>query len=242
MRMTNKIALVLGGASGIGFAIAQRLAAEGAAVVLTGRRQGDVDAAVARIGGSAEGIAADASDQDGLERIFGTMRDRHGRIDALVYNAGISEPGGLADSTSEHFDRHFAVNTRGPLLAMQAAEPLMAAGGAALFIGSVAGVKGLPSHAAYAATKAALRSYVRSWTTELAARGVRVNVLSPGPTDTKMFASVDADARAYITSQIPLQRLARPEEVAAAALFLLSEDASYITGVDLQIDGGGVQI
>lgn len=242
MRMTNKVALVMGSASGIGFAIAERLAKEGAAVVLTGRRKGDVDTAVSKIGHGATGVTADASASEGIAQIFTTVRAAHGRIDAFVFNAGMSEPSDLAGSTPEHFDRHFAVNARGPLLAMQAAESLMPAGSAALFIGSIAGVKAVPSHATYAATKAALRSYVRSWAAGLAARGVRVNVLSPGPTDTAMFADVDEQARAFFTAQIPMQRLARPEEIAAAALFLLSDEASYITGVDLHIDGGGAQI
>lgn len=242
MRMKHKIALVMGGASGIGFAIAERLAEEGASVVLTGRRDGDVDAAAGKIGPRAIGITADAAATDGIAQILATVRAAHGRVDALVFNAGVSEPSDLTSSTPEHFDRHFAVNARGPLLTMQAAEPLMPAGSAALFIGSIAGVKAVPSHATYAATKAALRSYVRSWSAALAERAIRVNLLSPGPTDTAMFEGVDETIRASVTAQIPMQRLALPREIAAAALFLVSDEASFITGVDLQVDGGTAQI
>ncbi|MDF2797459.1 MAG: oxidoreductase [Devosia sp.] len=168
MRMKNKVVLVIGGASGIGLAIADRLAAEGAEVFLTGRRSIDVDAAVDKIGNGAIGIVGDAGDSSDIEKMMETLRSKKGRIDALIFNAGVSEPAGLANSTPDHFDRHFSVNTRAPMLAMRAGSSLLGKGSAALLIGSIAGVKGVPTHATYAATKAALRSYVRSWTAEFA--------------------------------------------------------------------------
>jgi NAD(P)-dependent dehydrogenase (short-subunit alcohol dehydrogenase family) len=240
--MTNKVAIVMGGASGIGMAIADRLAKEGAWVFLTGRKAADVEAAAVRIGHSARAIVADASDPADIERVVATVAAARGRIDALVYNAGAMEPAELAATTPDHFDRHFAVNVRGALLTMRAAAAHMATGGAALFLGSVADVRGTPPYGTYAATKAALRSYVRSWTVELAPRGVRVNVLSPGPTDTAIMAAIPDEMRAGIVSQIPLARMARVEEVAAAALFLLSDEASFVTGAELYVDGGMAQV
>ena len=240
--MTDKVAVVLGGASGIGLAIAERLAKEGAMVFLTGRRASLVDAAAIKVGRSARGLVADASDAADIERVLATVEADRRSIDALVYNVGVMEPAELAESTPEHFDRHFAVNVRGALLAMRAAAPRFATGGAALFIGSIADIKGTTPFGTYGATKAALRSYVRSWTTELAPRGVRVNVLSPGPTDTAMMASVSNEMLAGIVGQIPLARMARVEEIAAAALFLLSDEASFVTGTELYVDGGMAQV
>ncbi len=241
-KMTGKVALVMGGASGIGEAIADRLATEGALMFLTGRRQADVEAAAAKIGHGAKGIVADASDPADIERAVATVVAEHGRIDALVFNAAMSEPADLLSSTPELFDRHFTLNVRGPLLAMRAAIPHMPSGSAAVVVGSTASELAVPHYGTYAATKAALRSYVRTWTAELAPRGVRVNVLSPGPTETPMMADVSDDIRAVILSRVPLGRFARPEEIAAAALFLASDDSSYMAGSDLHVDGGMAQV
>jgi NAD(P)-dependent dehydrogenase (short-subunit alcohol dehydrogenase family) len=240
--MTNKVALVMGGASGIGLAIAERLARAGAGVFLTGRRAADVEAAAAKIGHDARGLVADASDPADIERVVATVVAERGQVDALVYNAGIMEPMELAETTPEHFDRHFAVNVRGALLAMRAATPRMKAGSAALLIGSIADVRGVTPFGAYGATKAALRSYVRSWTGELAPRGIRVNIVSPGPIDTALMAGISEEMRAGIVSQIPLARMGRAEEVAAAALFLLSDEASFVAGAELYVDGRMVQV
>ncbi len=240
--MDNKVALVVGGAKGIGLAIAERLANEGAAVFLTGRKPHEVETAAAMVGGGAYGIAADASLPEDLARGVARVVDTHGRIDLLVLNAGISEPASIEDETSEHFDRHFSVNVRGPVLGLRAALPAMNEGAAVVLIGSIAGSIGVPGRGAYSATKAALRSYARTWTAELAPRKIRVNVVSPGPTDTAMMAAASEDRRSALIGQIPLGRMGRPAEVASAAVFLLSDDASYIAGAELCVDGGMTQV
>ncbi|SFV15775.1 NAD(P)-dependent dehydrogenase, short-chain alcohol dehydrogenase family [Methylobacterium sp. 174MFSha1.1] len=240
--MVDKVALVVGGAKGIGLAVAERLAVEGASVVLTGRRADDIEAAAARIGRGARGLVADAALQEDLHRVVETVREAYGRIDALVLNAGISEPATLRDGTPEHFDRHFAVNVRGAVFGLQAALSAMGRGGSVVLMGSIADVMGVSPYGTYAATKAALRSYARTWTAELAPQGIRVNVVAPGPTDTTMMASVPEEGRAALIAPIPLGRMARPEEVAAATLFLLSDEASFVAGAELCVDGGMRQV
>ena len=241
-RMANKVALVVGGAKGIGLATATRLAAEGATVFITGRAQDQVEAAVSVIGHDAQGLVADASTREDLDRAIAAVRERCGALDALVLNAGISEPAALGDVTQDHFDRHFAVNVRGALYGLQAAVDTLRSGAAVVLVGSVASSLGIANYGTYAATKAALRSYARTWAAELAPRGIRINVVAPGPTDTEMMARVPDEVRASIVAPILLGRMAKPEEVASAALFLLSDEASFITGVELFVDGGMGQV
>lgn len=242
MQMTDKVALVVGGAKGIGFAIAERLAAAGATVFISSRQQSEVEAAAAKIGRGARGMVADPAQSGDLERLVATVREAQGRIDALALVAGTGAPAPLTAETPEHFDEILGVNVRAPTFALQAALPLMGKGGSVVLIGSIAGTAGVANFGTYAASKAALRSLARTWTLELAPLGVRVNVVSPGPTETAMMAAVPDDVRAAMISQIPLGRMARAEEVASAALFLLSDEASYIAGVELCVDGGAKQV
>jgi len=241
-RMTGKVALVVGGAKGIGYAIAERLAGEGAIVYLTGRKGDETEQAAQKIGRGAIGLIADASVAQDVAEAVATVRRDHGRIDALVLNAGISEPSSIHDETAEHFDHHFKVNVRSQVLGVQAALPIMVEGSSVVLIGSIAGSAGVAGNGTYSATKAAVRSYARTWTAELAPRGIRVNVVSPGPTDTAMMAATSEELRNALIGMIPLKRMGRPDEVAAAAAFLLSDDASYIAGVELHVDGGMRQV
>jgi NAD(P)-dependent dehydrogenase (short-subunit alcohol dehydrogenase family) len=241
-RLDSKVALVIGGASGIGLAIVHRFAAEGAQVFFTGRRQADLDAAHARIGGSSQPLVADAGNLDDVKSVVDTVGDRAGRIDVLVVNAGFGEPGLVGEITEEHFDRIVGVNLRALLFAVQASLPLMSEGAAIVLIGSIAGNIGTEGYSVYGATKAGVRSLARTWTTELAPRGIRVNVVSPGPTDTAMFEAVPTEVRSELASTIPLGRLGRPDEVASAVLFLASGESSFIAGVELCVDGGLSQV
>ena len=239
-RLAGKITVVIGGRDGIGGAIAERFAAEGATVYATSRRAAKP---VALYGGSAvHARQVNASDLAALERFFTTVGGEEGQIDILVVNAGLSEPASLDAVNEDHFDRTFGLNVRALVFATKAAVAMMRDGGSVVLVGSIADSIGTKSYGAYGASKAAVRSFARTWANELAPRGIRVNVVAPGPTDTAMFAAASDEVRETLTALIPLGRMGRPEDVAAAALFLASEQSSFITGVSLPVDGGMSQI
>ena len=242
--LEGKIAVITGGSSGIGLATAKRFVAEGAYVFITGRRQVELDSAVALIGKNVTAIQGDVSKVEDLDRLYQSVRSDKERLDIVVANAGTSEPVSLADSTPERFDKHFDLNTRGAYFTVQKALPLLTNGGSIILIGSAAWQKGVPGFGPYSATKAALVSFVRTWTEELAPRGIRSNVISPGSTLTPMMTQGGEEAaaamKAYMVPFIPMGRLGTPEEVASAAVFLASDESSFITGIDLPVDGGTV--
>jgi len=237
-KLDSKTVLITGGGSGIGLAIARRFAAEGAQVFITGRRQAQLDSAVALIGEKAVAVQGDVTNDADLARLFETIRARAGKLDILVTSSGVSENATLETTGGEHIDKAFDLNVRGMVLTVNGALPLMGSGAAIVLVGSIAGNIGIAGYGTYAATKAAVRSYARTWTHELAPRGIRVNSISPGPIDTPMFDGVTDEMRAAFTDRIPLKRLGRPEEVAAAVLFLASDEGSYVAGSELVIDGG----
>lgn len=238
LKLEGKIALVTGGNSGIGLAVARRFAQEGAHVFITGRREAQLAEAVSLIGGRVEAISADLTSAGDLARLFETIHARTGRLDIVVYSSGVSEPASLEQTTADHVDRAFNLNVRAMVFTVQHALKEMSEGGAIVLIGSIAGNIANPGYGTYSASKAAVRSYARTWNTELAPRGIRVNVLSPGPTDTPMFDRASDEVRQTLSARIPARRLGHPDEVAAAALFLASDDSAYVGGTELVIDGG----
>jgi NAD(P)-dependent dehydrogenase (short-subunit alcohol dehydrogenase family) len=240
-RLSSKIAVVIGGNGGIGGAISTRFAAEGATVYATSRRGGD-GLSEAPAEGSIRPVRADAGKIADLEQVFAKVRAEEGRIDVLVLNAGLSEFAMLGDISEDLYDRTFGLNVRSLLFAAQGAIALMQSGGTIVLVGSIADVVGTKGYGVYSASKAAVRSFTRTWANELAPRGIRVNVVSPGPTDTAMMAAASDEIRAALTQMIPLGRLGRPDEVAAAALFLASDESSFTTGAELCVDGGAVQV
>lgn len=239
-KLRGKTALVTGGSSGIGLAIARRFAAEGAKVFIAGRKQLQLDQALSKIGEGAEAVQADVTATPDLDRLFTVLAQRAGRLDVVVTSSGVAEYATLDETTEAHIDRAFDLNVRAMVLTVQRATRLMTQGGSIVLVGSIAGTIANPGYATYSASKAAVRSYARTWTHELADRRIRVNTLSPGPTDTPMFDGVGDDLRKTLTERIPFKRLGQPDEIASAALFLASDDSSYVGGADLHVDGGMV--
>jgi NAD(P)-dependent dehydrogenase (short-subunit alcohol dehydrogenase family) len=245
-KLDGKVALVTGGNSGIGLAAAKRLVADGAYVFITGRRKSELDAAVEQIGGNVTAVQGDVSNLADLDRLFSTVKELKGRIDVLLANAGIAEGAALGEISEEHFDRIFGVNVKGTLFTVQKALPLLSDGAVIILTSSVVGSKGFAGRSVYSATKAALRSFARTWTTDLKARRIRVNVISPGAIDTpglRGLSQRDGEGLSELyRDRVPLGRVGRPDDIAGAVSFLASDDGSYVAGTELFVDGGLAQV
>jgi NAD(P)-dependent dehydrogenase (short-subunit alcohol dehydrogenase family) len=247
-KLEGKIALVTGGNSGIGLATAKRFVSEGAYVFVTGRRDTELAAAVKEIGHDVTGIRGDVSNMGDLDRLFEQIRREKGKLDIVFANAGIAKYAHLGEISEELYDSIFDVNLKGLLFTVQKALPLMPDGATIILNASIVGSKGLPSNSVYSATKAAIRSFARTWTTDLKDRHIRVNAVSPGTIDTpglsELLASsqVGEQRRKMISTSIPLGRLGTSDEIAKAVVFLASDDSSYVSGVELFVDGGFAQV
>ncbi len=247
-RLEGKVAVVTGGNSGIGLATARRFAEEGAHIFITGRRQAELDAAVNQIGKQATGVRGDVASLSDLDSLYAEVKRQQGRIDILFANAGSAELAPLGAITEEHFDRIFGVNVKGLLFSVQKALPLFRDGGSIILNASIVASKGMEAFSVYSATKAAVRSFARTWTVDLKNRGIRVNAISPGPIDTPginnmgLTGEQTEEFKKNIVATVPMGRMGDPDEIAKAALFLASDDSSYVTGVELFVDGGMAQI
>jgi len=236
--------VVTGGSSGIGLGIAKKFAAEGAKVVITGRNQAAIDAALREIGPNATGVRGDVSKLDDLTQMYQLVEKQLGKIDTLVVNAGVYVLGPLSSFTEEQFDRVSDINFKGAFFSVQKALPVLRDGASVILVSSTVNQKGVPNHAAYSATKAAVRSLARSFSAELLGRRIRVNTLSPGPVDTPVFGTVAgnaAEAAAMLEAMgnfTPLKRVATPDEMAAAAVYLASDDSAFMLGAEILLDGG----
>jgi NAD(P)-dependent dehydrogenase (short-subunit alcohol dehydrogenase family) len=241
-KLQDKVAVITGGNSGIGLATAKLFVSEGAYVFITGRRKKALDEAVKAIGSKVTGVLVDIAKQSDLERLYQTVKKLKGQIDIVFANAGTGEFVLLDTITEEHFTKLVDTNIKGTLFTVQKALPLLKDGGSIILTGSIAGSKAIPGFTVYSATKAAIRSFARSWAEELKDRRIRANVLSPGPIETPLLRAQPDYVIAKLISTVPLGRIGEPEEVAKAALFLASDDSSYTSGMELFVDGGRGQI
>jgi len=240
-RLQGKVAIITGGTTGIGLASAKLFVKEGAYVFITGRRQKELDEAVKTIASNITGVQGDVTKLADLDRLYETIGKKR-RLDIVFANAGFAEFAPLDKITERHFDSLFNTNVKGALFTVQKSLKLLNDGGSIILTGSVAGSKGTPAFGTYGATKAAVRNFVRAWTVELKDRRIRSNVLSPGPTETPAIGQQPADAMARILSTIPMGRMGEVDEIAKAALFLASDDSSFVTGIELFVDGGRAQV
>ena len=247
-KIEGKNAIVTGGSSGIGLATARRFVEDGAYVFITGRRQSEVDAAVKQIGTNVTGIQGDVTNLADLDRLYNTVKDQKRGIDILFANAGIGELAPLGEISEEHFDKIFGINVKGLLFTVQKALPLFQDGGSIILNASIAASKGIEAFSVYNATKAAIRSFARTWTVDLKARKIRVNAVSPGPIDTPGFnglaqseEEIEQFKKNLITS-VPMGRMGSPDEVAKVVSFLASDESSFVTGIEIFVDGGMAQI
>jgi NAD(P)-dependent dehydrogenase (short-subunit alcohol dehydrogenase family) len=246
-KLEGKIAVITGGNSGIGLATAKRFVAEGARVFITGRRADDLARAAREIGKQATAFQGDVGVLADLDRLFELVGKEAGRIDILFANAGVGEFAALGEITDEHFEKAFRTNVKGAVFTVQKALPLMGMGGSIILTGSTTSIIGTPAFSVYSATKAAIRNFVRSWILDLRGKGIRVNVLSPGATETPgvlalVPAGQEKELLASLAGEIPLGRIADPDEIAKVAVFLASDDSSFVNGVELFVDGGSAQI
>lgn len=247
-KLAGKIALIAGGSTGIGLATAQRFVKEGAEVIITGRNEKALKLGVGSIGENVTYYVSDISKLDQLDELYASIKAKFGRIDILVANAGIGHVGALGDVSEQQYDEQFDVNTKGIFFAVQKALPLLSDGSSIVLTSSVGALKGGAAYSVYSASKAAVRSFARGWTTDLKDRKIRVNSLSPGPVETPIFEKVGfsqeqiGQVLSHLASQVPMGRVGQPEEIAAAILFLASDESSFITGVDLCVDGGWGQV
>ena len=242
-KLKDKVAVITGATSGMALATAKLFVEEGAYVFITGRREAQLDAAVKSIGKNVTGVQGDAGTLADLDRLFEKVKSTKGHIDILFASAGVGDFGvPLGKITEESFNKTFNVNVRGTLFTVQKALPLMRDGGSIIMNGSIASIKGFPGMSVYNASKAAVRSFARTWTNDLKDRNIRVNVLSPGTIDTGVFVGVPKEVKDQFVAQIPMGRIGESEEIATAALFLASSDSSFVTGIELYVDGGTAQI
>jgi NAD(P)-dependent dehydrogenase (short-subunit alcohol dehydrogenase family) len=247
-RLDGKVAVITGGNSGIGLATARRFVDEGAYVFITGRRQSELDAAVKLIGKDVTGVQGDVSSLGDLDHLYDRVKQQKGQIDVLFANAGVLGHSPLGSITEDHFDTIFNINVKGLLFTVQKALPLFQNGGSIILCASINGSKGFEGSSVYSATKAAIRSFVRSWTIDLKHRKIRVNAISPGPIDTPITNSIvqseeqGKQLKTMLMNSIPMGRMGDPDEVAKAVSFLASDDSSFVTGIELFVDGGMAQI
>jgi NAD(P)-dependent dehydrogenase (short-subunit alcohol dehydrogenase family) len=247
-KLEGKIALITGGNSGIGLATAKEFVNEGAYVFITGRREAELPAAKKQIGKNVTAIQGDVSNLDDLDRLFVQIKKEKGKIDIVFANAGVARYAPIGTITEDFFDSIFDINVKGVLFTVQKSLPLLRDSGSIILNASIVGSKGLSSNSVYSATKAAVRSFARTWTTDLKDRRIRVNAISPGPIDTPGLSELLASSetgeqrKKMISNTVPLGRFGKPEEIAKAVVFLASDDASYITGIELFVDGGFAQV